>query len=89
MVGAQGDLVYLHAWDDYQHHALTLRAHRHAGIARTHLRAASPEALRDRVSALEAAGHGRGWTDGEPGFGPTAATAPKMPATEVMWKSRS
>ncbi|MGV9675751.1 VOC family protein [Nocardia sp. NPDC003482] len=71
VVGSDGDVVYLHAWDDYQHHTLSLRAHRHAGIGRTHLRAASPEALTARVAALEAAGRGIGWADGEPGFGPT------------------
>ncbi|ATL88121.1 catechol 2,3-dioxygenase [Streptomyces malaysiensis subsp. malaysiensis] len=71
VVGAEGNQVYLHAWDDYQHHTLTLRGHRHAGIARTHLRTASPESLTRRVAAIEAAGHGRGWVDGEPGFGPT------------------
>ncbi|MFF3570838.1 VOC family protein [Nocardia jiangxiensis] len=71
VVGESKDEVYLHAWDDYQHHTLTLRAHRHGGIGRTHLRAAGPEALARRVAALEAAGRGIGWAEGESGFGPT------------------
>ncbi|MCX4090779.1 VOC family protein [Nocardia sp. alder85J] len=71
VVGRDGDDVYLHAWDDYLHHSLTLRAHRHAGIARTTLRAFGPEELERRVAALAAAGRGIGWVDGEPGFGRT------------------
>ncbi|MEU2014160.1 VOC family protein, partial [Nocardia sp. NPDC019302] len=64
VVGSAGDDVYLHAWDDYQHHTITLSARRRSGIGRTHLRASSPEALTRRVAALEAAGRGIGWADG-------------------------
>ncbi len=71
VVGEDGPTVYLHAWDDYQHHTLSVRSHRHGGISRTHLRAASPDALQRRVEALTRSGLGQGWVDGEPGFGPT------------------
>ncbi|WP_330252775.1 VOC family protein [Nocardia sp. NBC_00565] len=71
VVDSDGPDVYLRTWDDYEHHTITLSARKRAGIGRTHLRAASPEALRRRVAALEAAGCGVGWVDGEPGYGPT------------------
>ncbi|PXX71525.1 catechol 2,3-dioxygenase [Nocardia tenerifensis] len=71
IAGTDGDDVYLRTWDDYEHHTLTLTARKRSGIGRTHLRAASPEALRRRVDALSAAGRGIGWVDGEPGYGPT------------------
>ena len=35
------------------------------------MRAASPEALQRRVTAIEASGRGIGWADGDPGYGPT------------------
>ncbi|MEU5870809.1 VOC family protein [Glycomyces sp. NPDC047369] len=63
--------VYLRAWDEYQHHTVTLTERAKPGIARTHLRAASPEALERLVKRIDAAGSGIGWTDGETGFGPT------------------
>jgi catechol 2,3-dioxygenase len=68
-----GDSVFLRAWDDYETTTVKLTAHATSGVGRTHLRAASPEALQRLVSAVEAAGRGVGWTDGDPGYGPTYA----------------
>jgi catechol 2,3-dioxygenase len=68
--GASGDSVYLRAWDDYEHHTLKLTASATSGIRRTGLRAASEDALKRRVEAIETAGLGVGWRDGDPGIGP-------------------
>lgn len=59
--GRSGDSVHLRTWDDYEHHSLTLTAHRTSGLRRTALRVASEAALRRRVEALENAGHGGRW----------------------------
>ena len=68
--GTSGDSVYLRAWDDYEHHTLKLTGSASSGIRRTGLRAASEDALKRRVAAIEAAGLGIGWRDGDPGIGP-------------------
>jgi catechol 2,3-dioxygenase len=65
-----GDSVYLRGWDDYQHHTLKLTAHGTSGIGHLGLRARSPQALRRRVEAIERAGQGKGWIDGDLGYGP-------------------
>jgi catechol 2,3-dioxygenase len=69
--GSSGDSVYLRTWDDYEHHSLKLTASQTSGIRRTGLRAASEDALQRRVAAIEAAGLGVGWRDGDAGIGPT------------------
>jgi catechol 2,3-dioxygenase len=59
-----------------------------AGIGRTWLRAAGPEALGRRVRAIEAAGHGLGWADGEEGIGPTYRfTDPDGHELGIYWES--
>ncbi|MGW0460747.1 VOC family protein [Streptomyces tendae] len=70
-VGSTDHSVYLRAWDDYEHHTLTLTQHEKPGVARTYLRAAGDDALYRLVKQLEQSGLGRGWTDGEEGYGPT------------------
>jgi catechol 2,3-dioxygenase len=69
--GRSGDSVYLRTWDDYEVYSIKLTAHHTSGIRRMGLRAASQAALDRRVAAVEAAGAGIGWRDGEPGIGPT------------------
>jgi catechol 2,3-dioxygenase len=69
--GTEGSSVFLRAWDDYEHHTITLTERAQAGIGRTHLRAAHPDALTRRVDAIERAGLGIRWADGEPGYGAT------------------
>jgi catechol 2,3-dioxygenase len=69
--GSSGDSVYLRTWDDYEHHSLKLTGSATSGIGRTGLRAASEEALQRRVAAIDAAGLGVGWQDGDVGIGPT------------------
>ncbi|WP_200834752.1 catechol 2,3-dioxygenase [Amycolatopsis alkalitolerans] len=86
--GRQGDSVYLRTWDDYEHHSLKLTGHSTSGIRRTALRASSQEALDRRVKALEAAGRGVGWIDGDEGIGPTyLATDPDGHEFELYWES--
>ena len=69
--GEAGDSVFLRAWDDYENTTITLTGHATSGVGRTHLRAASPDALDRRVKEIEATGRGIGWADGDPGYGPT------------------
>jgi catechol 2,3-dioxygenase len=69
--GEQDGKVFLRTWDDYEHHTITLTQSDLPGIRRTHVRAASPEALERRAKSLEQSGFGIGWDDGEPGYGPT------------------
>jgi len=69
--GRHGDSVYLRGWDDYERHTLKLTASPVAGMGHVAFRATSPEALERRVAALDRAGFGRGWTDGDVGHGPS------------------
>ena len=68
--GSAGDSVFLRAWDDYENTTIKLTAAPRPGVGRTNFRASSPEALQRRVAAIEATGLGRGWQDGDPGYGP-------------------
>jgi catechol 2,3-dioxygenase len=64
-----GGSVYLRGWGDYQRHSLKLTESDTSGMALLGLRASSPEALERRVAAVDAAGLGEGWTDGDLGRG--------------------
>lgn len=80
--------AYLRAWDDYEMFSLKLTAHDSSGIGRVGLRAASPDALDRRVAAVERAGRGGRWRDGEPGRGPTyALTDPDGHQLELYFES--
>jgi catechol 2,3-dioxygenase len=52
--------VYLHTWDDYQSWTIRLIQRDAAGIGRTYLRAASPEAVGRLAAEIDAAGLARG-----------------------------
>jgi catechol 2,3-dioxygenase len=71
--GRRGESVYLRGWDDYEHHTLKLTAAGVPGMGHFAFRASSPEALQRRVAAIEKAGVGKGWTDGDLGHGPAYA----------------
>ena len=73
--GRRGDSVYLRGWDDYEHHTLKLTASPIAGMGHFAFRATSPDALERRVAAIERAGMGKGWTDGDLGHGRAYAFA--------------
>ena len=65
-----GDSTYLRGWGTYQPYDLKLTAARQSGLGYLGLRAWSREALQRRVEAIERAGLGLGWTDGDLGRGP-------------------
>ncbi len=77
-----GNSIYLRTWDDYEHHTVKLTAHETSGIRRVGLRASSQAALEARVAAIEAAGLGIGWKDGDPGIGPRTCSATR---TGMRW----
>ena len=66
----EGRSVFLRGWGDYQRYSLKLTESEEAGLGHMALRAWSPEALERRVAAVEAAGLGQGWIDGDLGHGP-------------------
>ncbi|MEF2976009.1 VOC family protein, partial [Subtercola sp. YIM 133946] len=73
-VVAEGDgSVFLRTWDEYEQYTVKLTASEAGGVGRTSFRASSQEALERRVAAIERAGFGEGWVDGEVGTGPTYA----------------
>ncbi|MBW8486754.1 catechol 2,3-dioxygenase [Actinomadura parmotrematis] len=85
---AEGDSVYLRAWDDYERYTVKLTAHATSGVGRVGLRAASPEALARRVAAIDAAGLGLGWRDGDAGVGPCYAFHdPDGHELEIYWET--
>ena len=68
--GREGDSVYLRAWDDYEFATLKLTASQTTGVGHVAYRAASPEALKRRVAAIEGLGTGMGWSEGDMSHGP-------------------
>ena len=67
---AEGQSVFLRGWGDYQRYSLKLTEAPEPGLGHLAIRARSPEALAERVAAVEAAGRGIGWIDGDLGHGP-------------------
>jgi catechol 2,3-dioxygenase len=66
----EGQSVFLRGWGDYARYSLKLTESGTSGLEHMALRAWSPEALERRVAAIEAAGLGEGWIDGDIGHGP-------------------
>jgi catechol 2,3-dioxygenase len=64
-----GASTYLRGWGDYQPWSLKLTESETSGMGVLGLRAASAGALERRVAAVEAAGLGEGWVDGDRGRG--------------------
>jgi catechol 2,3-dioxygenase len=64
-----GQSVFLRGWGDYQRYSLKLTEARDPGLGHLAIRARSADALRRRVAAVEASGHGVGWIDGDVGHG--------------------
>lgn len=67
--GQDDNSAYLRAWDDYEFHSLKLTRHNTSGIGHISYRVSSPEALDRRVKAIEEAGYGIGWVEGDMGHG--------------------
>jgi catechol 2,3-dioxygenase len=65
----EGQSVYLRGWGDYQAWSVKLTEAPTAGLAWCGIRSWSDEALERRVAAIEAAGLGEGWREGERGVG--------------------
>jgi catechol 2,3-dioxygenase len=86
--GREGNSVYLRTWDDYEHHTVKLTAHGTSGIRRVGLRTSSQAALEACVAAIEAAGLGIGWKDGDPGIGHSyLCRDPDGHELELYWES--
>jgi catechol 2,3-dioxygenase len=84
----EGQSVYLRGWGDYERYGLKLTESPRAGLGHLALRAWSREALERRVGAIEAAGLGVGWTDGDVGHGPAYRfTDPDGHAMELYFES--
>jgi catechol 2,3-dioxygenase len=71
VVHTDGPSAYLRGYGDYAASTLKLTAAAHAGVGCISWRAVSPEALERRARAIEAAGLGEDWSDGEFGRGRT------------------
>jgi catechol 2,3-dioxygenase len=65
-----GQSVFLRGWGDYQRYSLKLTEAPEPGLGHLAMRARTPESLTERVAAIEAAGRGIGWVDGDVGHGP-------------------
>jgi catechol 2,3 dioxygenase len=70
IAGKEGDSLYLRCFGDYERSSLKLTASPQAGVGHLAYRTVSPEALARRVDALEAAGVGGVWVEGDVGHGP-------------------
>ncbi|WP_019004508.1 catechol 2,3-dioxygenase [Cohnella laeviribosi] len=67
----KGNSVYLRCWGDYEQYSLILTEAPYAGVGHTAFRTVSPQALERRVRAIQDAGAGIGWTEGDVGHGRT------------------
>ena len=66
----EGQSVFLRGYGDYQRYSLKLTESAQAGLGHMAIRSWSQEALESRAAAIEAAGRGDGWIDGDLGHGP-------------------
>jgi catechol 2,3 dioxygenase len=83
-----GQSVFLRGWGEYQPYSLELTESKASGLGHMALRAASPEALERRVSAIEATGLGIGWIDGDHGHGAAYRFRdPDGHVMELLWES--
>jgi catechol 2,3-dioxygenase len=65
-----GQSVYLRGWGEYQRYGLKLTEAELPGLGHMAIRARSQQALERRAAAIEHAGLGLGWTNGDHGHGP-------------------
>jgi catechol 2,3-dioxygenase len=65
-----GQSVYLRGWGEYQPYGLKLTEAELPGLGHMAIRARSRQALERRAAAIERAGLGLGWSDGDHGHGP-------------------
>ena len=82
-----GGSVYLRGYEEQYHHSLKLTAAPQAGLGHVAWRSRSPQALERRVAAIEAAGLGRGWIDGDLGHGRAFRfETPEGHPMEIFWE---
>jgi catechol 2,3-dioxygenase len=78
--------AYLRCWGEFQHHSLKLTQADAPGLGHVAWRADSPDALGRTAAAIEAAGLGCGWTDGDHGHGRAFRFKdPDGHLSEVFW----
>ena len=78
--------VYLRGYEERYHHSFKLTAAAEPGLGHVAWRARSPQALARRVTAIEAAGLGRGWHAGDRGHGRAFRfETPEGHAMELFW----
>jgi catechol 2,3-dioxygenase len=83
----EGQSVFLRGWGDYQAYCLKLTESDTSGLEHMALRTWSPEALERRVAAVDAAGLGLGWIDGDHGHGPAyRCTDPDGHVFELLYE---
>ncbi|HEY8346791.1 MAG TPA: catechol 2,3-dioxygenase [Symbiobacteriaceae bacterium] len=83
----EGQSVYLRAYEDFYHHTLKITERNQPGLGHVAWRASSPQALERRVAAIEAAGLGKGWIEGDLGHGPAYQfTTPEGHNMEILWE---
>jgi catechol 2,3-dioxygenase len=81
-----GRSVYLRGYEEHYHHSLKLTAAPQPGLGHVAWRSRSPQALERRVAAIEAAGLGRGWIDGDAGHGRAFRfETPEGHPMELLW----
>jgi catechol 2,3-dioxygenase len=66
----EGQSVFLRGWGEYQRYGLKLTEAPLPGLGHMALRTTSHDALTRRVAAIEGAGLGVGWSEGDHGHGP-------------------
>ena len=79
--------IYLRGYEEPYHHSLKLTAAPLPGLGHVAWRSRSPQALERRVAAIEAAGLGHGWTDGDAGHGRAFRfETPEGHPMEIFWE---
>ena len=82
----QARSAYLRSYEEQYHHSLKVTAAPRAGLGHVAWRARSPQALERRGTAIEAAGLGRGWVDGDVGHGRAYQfDTPEGHPMELLW----
>lgn len=82
----EGDSVFVRGWEDPYRHSLKITHREKPGMGFAGWRAMSQPALERRVTAIEDAGLGRGWVEGEVGMGPAYEfTTPDGSIQRINW----
>jgi catechol 2,3 dioxygenase len=78
--------AYLRGYEEQYHHSLKVSKARRAGLGHVAWRVRTRQALQRRVTAIEATGLGRGWSDGDLGHGTAYQfETPEGHRMELFW----